>query len=111
MGIHLLIIGKLKLLGGGHGSCQLLASLFCPFALKLPFVAAGRLPNSCSALAVSIRFFLFRLGRVSTRRRIQRWERAVRLLLRDRAVVGDERRRRVLGPSDEMLTAISMLTL
>ncbi|KAG6527922.1 hypothetical protein ZIOFF_010057 [Zingiber officinale] len=111
MGVHLLIIGKFKLLGGGHGSCQLLASLFCPFALKLPFFAAGRLPNSCSALAVSIRFFLFRLGHVSTRRRFHRWERSIRFLLRDRAVVGNDRRRRVLSPSDEMLTAISMLTL
>ncbi|THU74301.1 hypothetical protein C4D60_Mb04t31920 [Musa balbisiana] len=116
MGVHLLIIGKLKLLAGGHSSCQILASLLCPFALKLPFVAA-RLPNSCADLAVSLRLFAFRLGRVfvvdatatAMHRRHGRWERALRLL-HDRAT-GDRQRLRLLAPSDEMLTAISMLTL
>ncbi|WOL07577.1 hypothetical protein Cni_G16321 [Canna indica] len=116
MGVHMLIIAKFKLLAGGHSSCQMLASLLCPFALKFPFVAA-RLPNSCTELAVSLRFFLFRIGQVfvvdaaasSMHRRYGRWERALRLL-HDRAV-GSGQTLRLLSPSDEMLTAISMLTL
>ncbi|KAG6490305.1 hypothetical protein ZIOFF_051594 [Zingiber officinale] len=110
MGAHLLIIGKLKLLGGGGGhSCfQLLASLLCPFVLKLPFVAA-RLPNSCIDLAVSIRFFLFRLGHVAMRRHYGRWQRAITHL--HHRATGNGRRMQVLDPSDEMLTTISMLTL
>ncbi|URD85103.1 hypothetical protein MUK42_28731 [Musa troglodytarum] len=108
MGIHLVIIAKMKLLAWGHSNCQILASLLCPFALKLPFIAA-RLPNSCAQLVVSLRFFVFRLGRIFLQRRVGRWERALRLL-HDRVATNEERRR-VLGPSDEMLTQISMLTL
>ncbi|KAJ8512536.1 hypothetical protein OPV22_002970 [Ensete ventricosum] len=108
MGVHLVIIAKLKLLAGGHSNCQILASLLCPFALKLPFVAA-RLPNSCAQLAVSLRFFVFRLGRIFLQRWVGRWETAIRLL-HDRVVTNEERRR-VLSPTDEMLTQISMLTL
>ncbi|WOL05645.1 hypothetical protein Cni_G14374 [Canna indica] len=120
MPIHMVVIGKLNLflLAGGHCSnLQIMASLLCPFVLKFPFVAA-RLPNSCTELAVSLRFFLFRLRRIfvvdaaatAVERRYDRWERALRLI-RDRVAGADEERLRVLGPNDEMLTAISMLTL
>ncbi|CAL9104591.1 hypothetical protein MUK42_10737 [Musa troglodytarum] len=112
MGAHLVIIGKLTLLAGGHNNCHILASLLCPFAVKLPFVVAR--------LALPLRFFLFRLGRIfaaevatatsAARRRHERWGRALRLLCDDRPA-GNEERLRLLPPSDEMLTAISMLTL
>ncbi|CAL9772878.1 unnamed protein product [Musa acuminata subsp. burmannicoides] len=112
MGSHLVIIGKLALLAGGHSNCHILASLICPFALKLSFVVAR--------LALPFRFFLFRLGRIFAaeaataarvaHRRDGRWRRALRLLCGDRPA-GNEERLRLLQPSDEMLTAISMLTL
>ncbi|KAJ8470767.1 hypothetical protein OPV22_025110 [Ensete ventricosum] len=106
---HLVIIGKLTLLAGGHSNCHILASLLCPFALKLPFVVAR--------LVLPFRFFLFRLGRIiaaeaasAAHRRHGRWGRALRLLCGDRPA-GNEERLRLLPPSDELLTAISMLTL
>ncbi|KAG6500265.1 hypothetical protein ZIOFF_040108 [Zingiber officinale] len=113
MGVHLAVIGKLNALlaGGGHSNIQILASVLFPFALKLLFAASGAgplLPNSiASRLALSLRFFLFRLRRVF-HRRYGRWERALRLL-RGRAAAPP--RIRGLAPSDETLAAISMLTL
>ncbi|KAG6477866.1 hypothetical protein ZIOFF_061298 [Zingiber officinale] len=104
MGVHLAAIGKLNALlgGGGHSNFQILASLLFPFILKLPLVTAGLLPNS-----ISLRFFLFRLRRVF-HHRYGRWDRVLRLL---RGGAGAPRLIRVVAPSDETVTTISMLTL
>lgn len=114
MAVHAVAMGKLKLLAGGHSNWQLLAALLGPFALKLPFVT--RLPTSCADLALSLRFFLFRLHRIffadaayAASRNGRRLERALQLF-HGRAIA-DDRTLGMLQANEEMLNTLSMLAL
>ncbi|KAG1354461.1 hypothetical protein COCNU_07G005730 [Cocos nucifera] len=116
MAVHVVAMGKLKLLAGGHSNWQLLAALLGPFALKLPF--ATRLPTSCADLAFSLRLFLFRLHRIffadaaygASTRSDSRWERALRLF-HARAIADDRPFGMQLQANEEMLNALAMLAL
>nr|DAD47792.1 TPA_asm: hypothetical protein HUJ06_017729 [Nelumbo nucifera] len=108
MVVHVLVLAKLNLLAGGHGTINhLLTALVWPFTLQLPFQAYIGRP--CSYLVTASTLFFFRLRRIvfegDTGTGGRRWERTLRLV-RERATVT-----RTLDSDEDSLRALSILSL
>lgn len=113
MGLHLVLLAKLKLLATSHcpGPVPVFAALLWPFALKI--LVSGCISRACTRFSVSSVLIVFRLSQVlfqeQSIRHGHRWERALRVLC-ERAFV--TRRRFSTAQSHETsLHSVSMLAL
>lgn len=111
MGLHLVLLAKLKLLATSHCPGPVFAALLWPFALKIPL--SGCISRACTRFSVSSVLIVFRLSQVlfqeQSIRHGHRWERALRVLC-ERADV--TRRRFSTAQSHETsLHSVSMLAL
>ncbi|KAJ0962012.1 hypothetical protein J5N97_029840 [Dioscorea zingiberensis] len=88
MVLHLLLVGKLKLLASSHIRWQqyFLSAFILPFSVKIAIAAAGGFSSfSLSDMVFHLRLFFFRLNRIFSHSTVasndhRRWERTLRLL-------------------------------
>nr|DAD47791.1 TPA_asm: hypothetical protein HUJ06_017728 [Nelumbo nucifera] len=108
--MHIVVLTKLNLLAGGHGTNTTMVTAFVwPFILKLPFTRyVGR---GYTDLVATFTFFFFRLrlivfgGDSNTASNDRRWERALRLFYRRATET------RTVQSDKENLHALSMFSL
>lgn len=110
MGLHLLLLAKLKLLVTSHCPGPVVAAFLWPFALKISF--SGCISRACT-LSISSVLIVFQLSQIlfheQSVRHGHRWERAFRVVC-ERADV-TRRWFSTVQSHDASLNAVSMLAL